>query len=421
MITDLAQRAENPFLIAQEQLRLACEAVNAHPAIYEILKEPERVVTVSFPVRMDSGEYRTFIGYRSQHTQVTGPAKGGIRFHPSVTLDEVKALSIWMTFKCALAALPFGGGKGGVVCNPKELSRGELERISRGYIRAIADVIGPEKDIPAPDVYTNAQVMGWMFDEYSKAVGRNAPGVITGKPLVVGGSLGRNEATARGCVITIQQAAAALGLPLSDLTAVIQGYGNAGSIAAILLHELGVKVIAVCDSRGSAFNPEGLDPRKVLEHKQKTGSVRGFPGSEEVPEDEFLGLECDILVPAALENVITVRNAGKIKARIVAEAANGPTTPEADKILHDSGVLLIPDILANAGGVTVSYFEWVQNLSNFYWTEEEVNARLEQKMVDAFRRTYAMHEKLGCDMRTAAYAVALDRLASAMRARGWIE
>ena len=421
MITDLAQRAENPFLIAQEQLRLACEAVNAHPAIYEILKEPERVVTVSFPVRMDSGEYRTFIGYRSQHTQVTGPAKGGIRFHPSVTLDEVKALSIWMTFKCALAALPFGGGKGGVVCNPKELSRGELERISRGYIRAIADVIGPEKDIPAPDVYTNAQVMGWMFDEYSKAVGRNAPGVITGKPLVVGGSLGRNEATARGCVITIQQAAAALGLPLSDLTAVIQGYGNAGSIAAILLHELGVKVIAVCDSRGSAFNPEGLDPRKVLEHKQKTGSVRGFPGSEEVPEDEFLGLECDILVPAALENVITARNAGKIKARIVAEAANGPTTPEADKILHDSGVLLIPDILANAGGVTVSYFEWVQNLSNFYWTEEEVNARLEQKMVDAFRRTYAMHEKLGCDMRTAAYAVALDRLASAMRARGWIE
>lgn len=420
MLTESDLGVVGAFEIAQQHLKTACDALNADPAIYEILKEPARVVTVSFPVRMDSGEIRTFIGYRAQHTQVTGPAKGGIRFHPQVTLDEVKALSMWMTFKCALISLPFGGGKGGVVCDPRELSPGEIERVSRGYIRAIADVIGPDKDVPAPDVYTNARVMGWMMDEYTVMVGRNAPGVITGKPIAIGGSLGRNEATARGCAITIRQAAAHLGLPLSEMTAVIQGYGNAGSITATYLHELGVRIVGVSDSRGSAYRPEGLDPREVLAHKQATGSVKGFPGSVEVPEGEFLGLPCDILVPAALENVITRKNAKSIQAKIIAEAANGPTTPEADAILHEKGVLLIPDILASAGGVTVSYFEWVQNLTNLYWTEDEVNRRLEEKMTAAFQRTCEMSRSLGVDMRLAAYMVALDRIGNALRARGWI-
>lgn len=422
MATQLNVRheVENPFDIARQQLYEACEALNLPSGVYEILKEPARVYTVSIPVKMDSGEVKTFLGYRAQHTDVTGPTKGGIRFHPDVTLDEVKALSMWMTMKCNLIGLPYGGGKGGVIVNPKELSKGELERLSRGYIRAIVEAVGPDKDIPAPDVYTTPQVMGWMMDEYSKLVGRYSPGVITGKPLAVGGSLGRSEATARGCVFTVREAAAKLGLDLTKATAVIQGFGNAGSVAARLLSELGVTIVGVSDSQGAVYNPEGMDPLALAAHKEATGSVKGFPGAREVDGRALLELPCDILVPAALENVITGSNAGRIQARIIAEAANGPTTPEADEILYRRGITVIPDILANAGGVTVSYFEWVQNLMNFYWTAEEVNQRLEQLMVQAFHKTYEMSQGKQVNMRLAAYMVSLDRIAKAMVARGWV-
>lgn len=410
----------NPFHTAQQQLREACEKLELEPSIYELLKEPARVLSVSIPVKMDSGETRTFLGYRAQHCDVVGPTKGGIRFHPDVCLDEVKALSMWMTFKCGVVGLPFGGGKGGVICNPKKLSKGELERLSRGYIRAIAPIVGPEKDIPAPDVYTNPQVMAWMMDEFSQIRGYNSPGVITGKPIVLGGSLGRNEATARGCAIAIREAAERMGIELCQATAAIQGFGNAGNIGARLLKELGITIVAVSDSSGAILNRDGLDPQAVFAHKQEVGTVVGFPGAQCISNEELLALECDILVPAALENVITKRNAADIRARIVAEAANGPTTPDADIILHDRGVLVIPDILANSGGVTVSYFEWVQNLANLYWTETEVNQRLEEKMVTAFGRTFQMSVDRCVDMRTAAYMVALERIAEALRARGWV-
>jgi len=407
------------FKIAQAELYNACEALGLGPGVYERFKEPQRVIVVSIPVEMDSGEVRSFIGYRSQHTDVLGPAKGGIRYHPSVTLDEVKALSMWMTFKCALLSLPYGGGKGGVVCNPKEMSRRELEQLSRGYIRAIADNIGPEKDIPAPDVYTNAQVMGWMVDEYSKVVGKFSPGVITGKPLVIGGSLGRNEATARGCFFTIQEAARKLSIDLGSATAVIQGFGNAGSFVAKFLSEIGVRIIGVSDSKGSAYNPKGMDPNALIKFKAETGTVVGFPGSENVPEEDFLALPCDILVPAALENVITAKVAERIQAKVIAEAANGPTTPGGDEVLFERGIFVIPDILANAGGVTVSYFEWVQNLTRLAWTEDEVNSRLKMSMVDAFEKVYAVYTSKKRTPRLAAYMVALQRLVDAARARGW--
>lgn len=414
------RKADHPFDIARQQLRAACEALSLNPGVYEILKEPARVYSVSIPVKMDSGEIKTFIGYRVQHTDVTGPCKGGIRFHPNVDVDEVKALSMWMTMKCNLIGLPYGGGKGGVICNPKQLSVGELERLSRGYIRAIVDAIGPDRDIPAPDVYTNAQVMGWMMDEYSKLVGRYTPGVITGKPLAVGGSLGRNEATAQGCVFTIREAAKCVGLELGKARAIIQGFGNAGSITARLLHEMGVTVVGVSDSQGAVYCPDGMDPLALAQHKKSTGSVKGFPGGKEVDGQALLEMPCDILVPAALENVITASNAGRIQARIVAEAANGPTTPEADEILHERGVMVIPDILANAGGVTVSYFEWVQNLMHFYWTAEEVNQRLEHLMVQAFYKTYEMSRTKRVNTRLAANMVSLERIAQAMAARGWL-
>ncbi|HEY8418648.1 MAG TPA: Glu/Leu/Phe/Val dehydrogenase [Limnochordales bacterium] len=412
------EHRSNPLHNAQQLLRRAVEQLGLEPSVYEVLKEPERVVVVSIPVRMDDGSLRTFIGYRAQHTMATGPAKGGIRFHPDVTLDEIKALSMWMTFKCAVVQLPFGGGKGGVVCNPKQMSRGELERLSRGYIRAIAPFIGPERDIPAPDVYTDSQVMAWMMDEYSRLTGNDSPGVITGKPLVIGGSVGRTEATALGCVITIREAANYLGIDLNGATAVIQGFGNAGSISARLLNELGVRVIAVSDSSGNAYDPDGLDPVELLAHKKRTGSVRGFPGSREVPPEEFLTLPCDILVPAALENQITADNAHKIQARLIAEAANGPTTPEADAILFERGITVIPDILASAGGVTVSYFEWVQNLNRWYWGEEKVNRRLERAMVRACQRVFNLGQQHKVNLREAAYMAAVERVASALRARG---
>ncbi|MEW6662355.1 MAG: Glu/Leu/Phe/Val family dehydrogenase [Bacillota bacterium] len=410
----------NVFETAQKQIKMAADKLGLSPAVYEILKQPLRIMTVAIPVEMDDGSVKVFTGYRSQHNHANGPLKGGIRFHPDVTLEEVKALSMWMTFKCAVVGLPYGGGKGGIAVNPKELSKGELERLSRGFIQAIAPMIGSEKDIPAPDVYTNPQVMAWFVDEFSKIRQYNDFGVMTGKPLIIGGSAGRNEATARGCMFTVREAANALGIPLEGATVAVQGYGNAGGIVARLLAGLGCKIVATVDSSGGAYNPEGFDPMALLEFKQKTGTVKGFPGTQDISTKELLAMECDILVPAALENQITAENAGDVRAKIVAEAANGPTTPEADIILHEKGVLVIPDILASAGGVTVSYFEWVQNNMGYYWSEQEVNDKLEKVMVKAFGEVYNMHNSKEVDMRTAAYMVAVKKVADAMEVRGWL-
>jgi glutamate dehydrogenase len=410
----------NPYLIVQKYLKDVCEKLDLSQSVYEILKEPKRVMEVSIPVKMDDGTVKNFIGYRSQHTDILGPAKGGIRFHPCVNVDEVKGLSMWMTFKTAVVNLPYGGGKGGVVVNPKELSRGELEQLSRGYINAISTIVGPELDIPAPDVNTNPQIMGWMMDEFSKLSGCNVPGVITGKPVCLCGSLGRNEATGRGAVFTVREAAKKLGIDLTKATAVIQGFGNAGTITAMLLAELGVTIIAVSDSRAAICKADGMNVDEIIKFKQETGAVSGFPGSSEISNEELLTMACDILVPAALENQINKEVASKVQAKIVAEAANGPTTPDGNQVLFERGVFVIPDILCNAGGVTVSYFEWVQNLMRYYWTEEEVNQRLETKMVCAFEEVYQMHRAYEVDMRSAAYMVSVKRIADAMALRGWI-
>lgn len=412
---------QNSFKIAQYQIQMAAQRLNLPASVYEILKQPMRVLTVAIPVEMDDGSIRVFIGYRAQHNYAPGPLKGGVRFHPNVTLEEVMALSMWMTFKCAVVGLPYGGAKGGIACDPRELSPGELERLSRGYIQAIAPLIGPEKDIPAPDVYTNSQIMAWMMDEFSKIRQYNAFGVITGKPVKLGGSLGRNEATARGCAITIREMAKTIGLPLSGARVAVQGFGNAGSIVARLLAEMGCRIIAVVDSKGGAYDPQGIDPVKLAAHKAGTGSVKGFPGTRNISSPELLTLDCDILVPAALENQITAEIAMQVRAKIVAEAANGPTTPEADLILRRRGVMVIPDILASAGGVTVSYFEWVQNNMGYYWTEKEVNEKLERIMVQAFQEVYEMYRQhKDVDMRIAAYMVAIKRVAEAMQVRGWL-
>lgn len=410
----------NPFETVRWQMHRAVRSLGLGDAVYEVLKHPRRFLEVAVPVTMDDGHVEVFTGYRSQHNDVLGPCKGGIRFHPGVNADEVKALSAWMTIKCALLGLPFGGGKGGVAVNPKHLSERELEELSRAYVRAIAQFIGPDKDIPAPDVYTNPQVMAWMVDEFARVSQHNAFGVITGKPVVMGGSLGRVEATGRGCVVTIKEAVRRLNMPLQGAAAVVQGFGNVGTTTACLLHREGARVVAVSDSTGGIYNPSGLDPFRVLDHKQRTGSVGGFPGAEAIDNEALLELPCDILVPAALENQLTVDNASRVRARIVAEAANGPTTPEADAILFDRGVLVIPDVLANAGGVTVSYFEWVQNLYSYYWTEAEVNERLSQMMSRAFSEVYDMHRQQHASMRDAAYMVSVRRLAEAMRLRGWL-
>ncbi len=410
----------NPFKIAQEQLDMAAKLLKLDPAVHNLLREPKRVVEVTFPVRMDSGQVKTFKGFRVQYNDARGPCKGGIRFHPAETVDTVKALAAWMTWKTACVGIPLGGGKGGVICDPKQMSNGELERLSRAYIDAIGDVIGPELDIPAPDVYTNPQIMAWMMDEFAKIRGYNAPGVITGKPIPLGGSQGRGDATARGAVYTIREATKKLNISLKGATAAIQGYGNAGSYAAILLEEMGARVVAVSDSKGGVLSDKGLDPNAVLQHKQKTGSVVGFPGTKAITNEGLLEEACDILVPAALENVITSRNASQIKARIVAEAANGPTTPEADEILFKNKVFDIPDFLCNAGGVTVSYFEWVQNLYGFYWPVEEVHDRLDKIMTKAFNDVYEMHQKHNVNMRMAAYMLSVQRVAEAMKLRGWV-
>jgi len=404
----------NPYEAALRQLDIAAEKLNLDLGIHEMLKRPKRSLIVNIPVVMDEGSVRVFTGYRVQYNDTLGPTKGGIRYHPNVTLDEVIALAAWMTWKTAVTGLPLGGGKGGIRCNPKEMSQGELERLTRGYTRALARFIGPFTDVPAPDVYTNAQTMAWIMDEYSEIVGYNAFGVVTGKPVNVGGSRGRNEATSRGLMYTVIEGAKHLGLKLKGATVSVQGYGNVGFHAARLLHGIGCKIIAVSDSKGGIYNPEGLDPVKVQEHKTETGSVVSYPDSEIITNEQLLELECDILVPAALENQITKANADKIKAKIVAEGANGPTTPEADETLFKNNAFTIPDILANSGGVIVSYFEQVQNQMNYYWTEDEVRAKLENTITKAFKDVLAMTQQYDVNMRTAAYLVAVKRVSDAM-------
>ncbi|MBI4015278.1 MAG: Glu/Leu/Phe/Val dehydrogenase [Candidatus Aenigmarchaeota archaeon] len=411
---------ENPFENAQKQLEKAAKIIGLEPAVHSILREPMRIIDVHFPVKMDSGETRIFNGFRVQYNNARGPCKGGIRFHPAETLDTVKALAAWMTWKCAVANIPYGGGKGGVICNPKELSSTELERISRGYIRAIAQFIGPDKDVPAPDVYTTPQIMAWMLDEYEKIVGGAAPGVITGKPLALGGSAGREDATAQGVVYTIREAVKVLGIELRGAKVAVQGFGNAGSFVATKLSEMGASIVAVSDSRGGIYNENGLAAKDLAKHKEQYGTVLGFAGAKEISNSELLELELDILVPAALENQITGENAGKIKAKIIAEAANGPTTPEADEILFGNKVFVIPDFLCNAGGVTVSYFEWVQNLYGYYWTKEEVFEKLDKIITTAFESSLKAAREHSVDMRMGAYAVAIKRVAEAMKLRGWV-
>ncbi|MDO8751244.1 MAG: Glu/Leu/Phe/Val dehydrogenase [Dehalococcoidia bacterium] len=411
----------NPFQVAQEQLDIAAKKLNLAPQVHAFLREPMRELHVTIPVRMDSGEVKIFKGFRVQYNDARGPAKGGIRFHPQETIDTVRALAAWMTWKCAVVDIPLGGGKGGVICDPKSMSEGELERLSRGYVNQVGRILGPETDVPAPDVYTTPQIMAWMMDEYSKLVGHTVPGVITGKPLALGGSLGRDDATARGGVHTVRDACKHLGIDPSKATVAIQGYGNAGYFAAKLLPEiLGCKVVAVSDSQGGIYNPRGLDSEAVLAHKQRTSSVVGFRGSKPISNADLLELDGDILAPSALEEVITESNAGRMKPKIIAELANGPTTPEADDILYKNGVFVIPDFLCNAGGVTVSYFEWVQNNYGLYWELDEVHRLLDKKMTKAFHDVLGMAQKNKVHMRTAAYMVAVARVAEAMKLRGWV-
>jgi len=408
----------NPYDTAILKLEIVAQKMKLDPDIVELLKHPQHTLEVAIPVRMDNGHVRVFQGFRVQHNDALGPYKGGIRYHPDLTLDEVRALAFWMTMKCAVLGLPYGGGKGGVICNPKEMSVGEIERMTRRFAKELVGFIGPLRDIPAPDVYTSGREMAWIFDEFSKASGHAVPAVITGKPISIGGSLGRTEATSRGLTITVREAAKRLNLDLKKATCAVQGYGNVGYYSALLQSQLGTKIVAVSDSQGGIHNPAGLDPVKVMKHKEKTETVVGYPGSKKISNNELLELDVDILIPAALENQILGTNAARVKARIVAEGANGPTTPEADEVLYKNGKLVIPDILANAGGVTVSYFEWLQNLRRESWTEAEVNQRLEEKMVAALKDVYDTHLREKVHMRTAAYIVALSRIAEAIKVRG---
>ena len=407
----------NPYKAVLELLQIAGEKLKLDQGIHEMLKRPIRTIIVNIPVVMDDGSIRIFTGYRVQYNDTLGPTKGGIRYHPELTLDEVIALSAWMTWKTAVVGLPLGGSKGGIRCNPKEMSSGELERLTRGYTRALARFIGPYSDVQAPDVYTDAQTMAWIMDEYSQIVGYNTFGVVTGKPVCIGGSLGRNEATSRGVMYTVIETAKHLGIELKGATVVVQGFGNVGYHAARLLHELGCKIVAISDSKGGIYSSYGLDPTKVIQHKNERGSVIGYGNCKCLTNKELLELECDILVPAALENQITGANAGKIRSKIVAEGANGPTTPQADEILFRNGVFVIPDILANSGGVIVSYFEQVQNQMNYYWSEEEVRNKLQSIIVSAFKEVLAVAEEYKVNMRIAAYMKALKRVADAMLVR----
>ena len=418
MTTENMAAQVNAWQVAQHQFDLAAEMLNLDPGLRRVLREPRRELTVHFPVHMDDGTVQVFTGYRVQHNLGRGPAKGGIRYHQDVTLDEVKALAMWMTWKCAVVGIPYGGGKGGVIVDPKQLSQKELEGLTRRFFTEIEVLVGPEKDIPAPDVNTNAQIMAWMMDTYSMHAGYTVPGVVTGKPISLGGSEGRNEATARGTVFCVVEAARHLGLDLMSSKVAIQGFGNAGSIAARLIADEGATVVAVSDSTGGIHAPGGLDVNKVIAWKGEHGTVQGFPGATDISNAQVLEVECDILIPAALENQITAHNAGNVKARLIAEAANGPTTPEADEILFQNGTFMIPDILCNAGGVTVSYFEWVQDLNRDHWSEAVVNDKLREIMVKAFGETLAMAKREQVNMRTAAYLLAVKRVADAMEMRG---
>ncbi|HEY72587.1 MAG: glutamate dehydrogenase [Chloroflexi bacterium] len=411
----------NPFAIAQKQLDQAAEIMGLDPATHELLRWPLRELHVTLPVRMDDGATKIFHGFRIQYNDSRGPTKGGIRYHPEETINTVRALAAWMTWKCAVVDIPLGGGKGGIICNPKEMSRGELERLSRAYIRQIGRIIGEEVDIPAPDVYTTPQIMAWMMDEYSFIRGYNVPGVITGKPIPLGGSQGRGDATARGGVYCVREAGKVLGIELKGATAAVQGYGNAGQFAHILAQELlGAKVVAVSDSKGGIYNADGLDPEAVIAHKKETGSVIGFPGAKSITNAELLELDMVVLFPAAMENQITAANAGNIQAKIVAELANGPTTPEADKILSKNNIYVIPDFLCNAGGVTVSYFEQVQNSYDYYWDVETVYERLDKKMTAAFHAVHETAQQHKVNNRMGAYIVAVARVAEACKLRGWV-
>src|SRR5215471_2913281 len=418
MHDDVKSAALNPYHMAVQQFEAAADKINLSEDMREILRQPKRELIVNFPVRLDNGRVKTFTGYRVQHNVNRGPAKGGIRYSPEVTLDEVKALAMWMTWKCAVVGIPYGGAKGGVICDPKQMTPSELERLTRRYATEISIIIGPHSDIPAPDVNTNAQVMGWIMDTYSMHEGYSIPAVVTGKPLSIGGSEGRNDATATGVLFVTRQAAKGIDMPLKGARVSIQGFGNAGSIAARLFHREGCKIVAVSDTKGGIYNEAGLDPGAVLRFKQEQGSVVNFPHSTKVSVQEVLELPCDVLIPAATEGVITSANAGRVQARIVSEAANGPTTPEADAILFERGAMVIPDILANAGGVTVSYFEWVQDLQSFFWGVDEITKKLEMIMNRSFAAVAEKADQFSCDLRLAANMLAISRVAEATQVRG---
>jgi glutamate dehydrogenase (NAD(P)+) len=415
-----ASQAANPFENALQQLDRALRYLEVSPGMAEFLRRPKREFTVNFPVRMDDGEIKMFTGYRVQHSTVRGPAKGGIRFHPMVSMDEVRALAMWMTWKCAVMDLPYGGAKGGIIVDPRQLSPTEVERMTRRFAYELIPVIGPDDDIPAPDVNTGPQTMAWMMDAYSMIKGTPFPGVVTGKPVALGGSLGRHEATGRGVMITTVRALKYLDIPVEGAKVVVQGFGNVGSVAAYLLQDLGAQVIAVSDVSGGLYNPNGLDAHDVLKYAQGNANlIEGYPNAEPISNEDLLALECDVLVPAALENQITASNAGNVKAKVVAEGANGPTTPEADDILNAKNIMIIPDILCNAGGVTVSYLEWVQDRQRFFWTEEEVNTRLEHMMDKSFYATLDIARDMKVDMRTAAYILSVRRVIEVAQLRGF--
>ena len=415
----------NPVNSVQQEIKFACEKLGLDKSFYELLKEPERVLIVQVPVKMDDGTVKTFTGYRAQHCTIMGPAKGGFRYHPDVCLDEVKGLSMWMTFKCAVVGIPYGGAKGGICCNPADLSKGELERLTRNYLRAINTMVGPEKDIPAPDVNTNAQIMAWFMDEFSMLKGYNVPGVVTGKPISLGGSQGRTQATGFGVTVAVKKACEAMKIDMTNINIAIQGFGNVGSFTSLYCSKNGAKIVAIGEwdkkvGTYALYNEKGLDIEKLFDYKAKNGTIVNYPYAKRISLEDFWALDnIDILIPAALENAINENNAPTIKAKIVVEAANGPTTPEADKILAEKGIPLFPDILCNAGGVTASYFEWVQNLMNFYWNEEEVNSKLERILINAFDDVYNMHKDANVSLRQAAYLVAIKRITDNMKMRGW--
>ncbi|WP_134698936.1 Glu/Leu/Phe/Val dehydrogenase [Ammoniphilus sp. YIM 78166] len=418
-IQEPAKENLNVLVSTQQVIGEALSKLGYPAPVFELLKEPMRVLTVRIPVRMDDGSVKVFTGYRAQHNDAVGPTKGGVRFHPEVTEDEVKALSIWMSLKCGIVDLPYGGGKGGIICDPREMSFRELERLSRGYVRAISQIVGPSKDIPAPDVFTNSQIMAWMMDEYSRIREFDSPGFITGKPLVLGGSHGRETATAKGVTICIEEAAKRKGIELQGARVVVQGFGNAGSFLAKFMHDKGAKIIAISDAYGGLYDEEGLDIDYLLDRRDSFGTVTKL-FKDTITNKQLLELDCDILVPAAIENQITAENASNIKAKIVVEAANGPTTLEGTRILTERGILLVPDVLASAGGVTVSYFEWVQNNQGYYWTEEEVEKKLRDVMVRAFENVYNTAQTRRVNMRLSAYMVGCRKMAEASRFRGWV-